>query len=205
MSYRRPVVVVSTLDALVALGGIVALGFVYQATALPNQQVVPAEPVHMSAEEAWLPELPVRLLIPAIGVDAPVQHVGLADDGAMAVPTNFTDVGWYKEGVRPGMRGSAVITGHLNGKGVPEAVFYKLGSLKVGDEVVVMSEERVEDIFVVVRVETYAYDEPTTEVFVGDDEVARLNLITCGGTWLPDIKLYSERTVVFTVQVTDVE
>jgi LPXTG-site transpeptidase (sortase) family protein len=155
----------------------------------------------------WVPELPVRLIIPSIDVDAPVQYVGLdaSGTGEMEVPSNFTDVGWYKHGVRPGMRGSAVIAGHLNGREVAEAVFYDLHTLEVGDEVVIMSAERVEDIFFVVKVETYDYNEATEDVFVSTDGKARLNLITCGGKWLPNEKVYDKRTVVFTELLTDVE
>ena len=151
--------------------------------------------------------LPVRLIIPAIDVDAKVQLVGLDEDesGAMAVPSNFTDVGWYKDGVRPGMSGSAVIAGHFNGKKVSEAVFYDLAKLQVGDKVVIMSEESTEEIFTVVRVETYAYDASTTDVFTSADGKSKLNLITCGGTWMSEKRLYDKRTVVFTELLTDVE
>lgn len=162
-------------------------------------------PILLAAEAVWVPELPVRLLIPAIDVDAVVQPVGRLPGGAMDVPTNFTDVGWYKEGVRPGARGSAVIAGHLNGKGVPEAVFFNLDKLVVGDEVVIMSAERIEDIFVVVYIETYDYEAATETIFSNTDGKVRLNLITCGGEWLSDEKQYSSRTVVFTEQLTDVE
>jgi len=166
---------------------------------------VESQAVHEQPE--WIPELPVRLVIPAINVDAHVQYVGLDQGGGgeMDVPSNFTDVGWYQDGVRPGMRGSAVIAGHLDGKDVPQAVFYDLSKLKVGDEVVIMSEERIEDIFHVVKIETYDYDAPTTDVFRSVDGKARLNLITCGGEWLSAESLYNKRTVVFTERVTDVE
>lgn len=155
----------------------------------------------------WVPELPVRLVIPTLGVDATVQYVGLAADGSgeMAVPSNFTDVGWYEPGVRPGMKGSAVITGHLNGRDEPEAVFFDLHTLDVGDEIVIMSAERIEDIFVVVAVKVFDYDAPTDEVFVSRDGKARLNLITCGGEWLVDEGVYNRRTVVFAELLTDVE
>lgn len=155
----------------------------------------------------WVPELPVRLVIPAINVDAEIQYVGLApnDTGEMDVPSNFTDVGWYKYGTRPGMRGSAVIAGHYNGKETPEAVFYNLHTLNVGDEIVIMSAERIEDIFHVVKVESYDYDASTAEVFVSTDGKKRLNLITCSGAWLPEMNLYNKRTVVFTELLTDVE
>lgn len=148
--------------------------------------------------------LPVRLVIPSIEVDAAVQQVGLAPDnvGEMAVPTNFTDVGWYKHGVRPGMRGSAVMAGHFNGREVEEAVFYDLDELVVGDEVIAINAEETEMRFVVVRIETYDYDAPTTDVFVSDDEKVQLNLITCGGEWLAEKNVYDKRTVIFTEQVT---
>lgn len=167
----------------------------------PPQQAVALEP------QEWVPEPPVRLVIPVIDVDAPVQYVGLDANGsgAMAVPSNFTDVGWYEPGVRPGMRGSAVIAGHLNGKDIPEAVFFELDTLEIGDEVVIMSAERIEDIFQVVRIETYAHDDSTEDVFVSTDGKKRLNLITCGGEWLPEEGQYNERTVVFTELLTDVE
>jgi sortase A len=155
----------------------------------------------------WIPELPVRLVIPTIGVDAEIQYVGLAEDstGEMAAPSNITDVGWYAGGVRPGMDGSAVIAGHYNGTHAPKGVFYDLHTLQPGDEVVVMSADRIEDIFYVVKVETYNYDDPTTEVFISADTKSRLNLITCGGKWLSDEKSYDKRTVVFTELLTDVE
>ena len=157
--------------------------------------------------DVWIPELPVRLVIPTIGVDALIQHVGLAQDGSgeMGIPSNFDDVGWYQPGVRPGMEGSAVMAGHLNGKGVPEAVFYNLHTLHVGDELVVMSADRIEDIFYVVKIEFYDYDAPATDVFVSTDGKKRLNLITCGGEWLADKNVYDKRVVVFAELLTDVE
>jgi sortase (surface protein transpeptidase) len=126
--------------------------------------------------------------------------VGLADDdtGAMGVPDNFIDVGWYKHGPRPGMVGSAVIAGHYNGKNLPKAVFYDLSELDINDTVEVVDENGISFIFQVVKVRTYAYNEPTEEVFVSNDGKVRLNLITCGGSWLKNEKLYDQRTVVFT-------
>jgi len=170
-------------------------------------QPIPTTDTHLLVPE-WVPELPVRLLIPAINVDAAIQSVGLAADGSgeMAAPSNLTDISWYQPGVRPGMPGSAVMAGHYsNGGKSSQAVFYDLGALRIGDEVMVMSAERIEDIFRVVRVEIYDYDAPTTEIFHSDDGKARLNLITCGGTWLPALGMYEKRIVVFTIQVTNVE
>ncbi len=146
------------------------------------------------------PAKPVRLIIPAIGVDANIQSVGLFwnGDGSMGIPTNFTDVAWYNGGPRPGMPGSAVIDGHLDGKNVKEAVFYNLGNLKPGDLVEVADGAGKVWKFQVVRLATYDYNATTTNIFSSDASVVRLNLITCAGDWIKSQKLYDKRIVVFT-------
>lgn len=202
---RQRLVVLVAVSALFVLSVLLLLFTQVDSLAQP---IVELETVPPSLEQVeWIPELPVRLVIPTLGVDATVQYVGLDSSGSgeMAVPSNFTDVGWYKDGVRPGMDGSAVIAGHYNGKGVPEAVFYNLQTLHVGDEIVIMSERRVEDIFTVVEVRSYEYDEAATEVFQSSDGIARLNLITCGGQWLSEEQRYDKRTVIFAELLTDVE
>jgi hypothetical protein len=148
----------------------------------------------------YAPLKPIRLVIPAIGVDAAIQSVGLYwnGNGEMSIPTNFTDVAWYNGGPRPGMPGSAVIDGHLDGKNVEEAVFYNLGNLKIDDQVGVVDASGTMIRFRVVKVVTYDYNATTTDVFSGDTSKARLNLITCAGTWIPGQKIYDKRIVVYT-------
>lgn len=146
------------------------------------------------------PATPARLVIPAIGVDAAIQSVGLFwnGNGEMGIPTNFTDVAWYNGGPLPGMPGSAVIDGHLDGKSVKEAVFYRLGDLKPGDLVDVIDKNGTKFEFQVIRLADYDYNASTSDIFSGDASKARLNLITCGGDWLPGKRLYDKRVVVFT-------
>lgn len=150
------------------------------------------------------PGKPVRLIIPTIGVNANIQSVGLAwqGNGEMGIPTNFTDVGWYNGGPRPGEPGSAVIDGHLDGRNVKEAVFYDLGNLKAGDLVEVVDAGGKTWQFKVTDVKLYDYDASTTDIFSSDDSKAHLNLITCAGDWLKDQKQYNQRVVVFTELVT---
>ena len=150
------------------------------------------------------PAAPARLIIKAIGVDAAIQSVGLSwkGDGAMGIPTNFTDAAWYNQGPRPGMPGIAVINGHVDGKDVEEAVFYNLGTLKPGDKVEVVDKKGNTAQFRVVGSKTYDYDSPTTDIFIGDASKAQLNLITCSGDWDKEKKLYIKRTVVTAELVT---
>ena len=144
------------------------------------------------------PAMPARLIIPAIGVDANVQSVGLSwkGDGNMGIPTNFTDVAWYNQGPKPGMPGIAVINGHVDGKDVKKAVFYDLGKLKPGDRVEVVDKKGTVVQFRVVGSKTYDYDSPTAAVFIGDGSKTLLNLITCSGDWDKEKRLYRQRIVV---------
>lgn len=197
---QRYCVTVSIAIALVAWEFLL---FVYQHVAsfrLPPESLQ-AVSTYERKEEAFA--LPVRLVIPNINVDAHVQSVGLAENGSgeMGIPSNFTDVGWYEAGVRPGMRGNAVIAGHFNGKTVKEAVFFDLQTLEIGDEVFIISADGNEVAFKVVKIESYDYDDATNDVFISNDGKARLNLITCGGQWLPHEKVYDKRTVVFTESI----
>jgi sortase (surface protein transpeptidase) len=172
-----------------------------QSFPVENPKPVAAVPAAVGLGSSFtVPSQPVRLLIPAIGVDAAIESVGLSltGNGDIGIPTNFTDVAWYNEGPIPGMPGSAVIDGHLDGRKVPRAVFYDLGALRPGDLVGVVDQGGKTLQFQVVRLATYDYNASTSDIFSSDTTKARLNLITCAGDWLKDRKLYNKRVVVFT-------
>lgn len=141
------------------------------------------------------PESPVRLRIPAINVNANIQYVGVTAGGEMEVPSNTTDVGWFKLGSRPGERGSAVIAGHLDGKNGETGVFTNLYKLKKGDKLYIQNSKGTTITFVVRESRIYnpGYAE---EVFSLNDK-AHLNLVTCDGVWDGAKKNYTKRLVVF--------
>lgn len=143
------------------------------------------------------PGMPVRLRIPAINVDAPVQRVGLTPDGAMDVPKTPQEAGWFEPGVRPGEIGSAVIAGHYGWKEGKAAAFDALHQLKEGDKVYVEDDAGYVKEFTVSRSRLYDSRADTSEVFGSSDGKARLNLITCEGTYDKQAKSYSNRLVVF--------
>ena len=145
-------------------------------------------------------ELPVRLKIPSIKVDAPVEYVGLTPDGAMNVPKSPVGVAWFNLGPRPGEDGSAVITGHYGWKNNIPAVFDNLHKLRVGDKISVEDEKGLATTFVVREVRIYDKDDDdvASDVFDSSDGKAHLNLITCEGEWDKVSKTYSKRLVVFT-------
>lgn len=155
-----------------------------------------------NASEVSSSHLPLRLIIPSISVNAGVQYVGQKSNGEMANPSNFTDVGWYKNGTVPGEIGSAVIAGHLDNALALSGVFKHLGDVKQGDDVYVARKDGTKLHFVVDKIVSYPYkDAPSSQIFLSSDGKAHLNLITCAGTWIKSAHSYSLRMVVYTTLV----
>jgi LPXTG-site transpeptidase (sortase) family protein len=142
------------------------------------------------------PGLPVVLTIPTIKVNAGIQQLGVNSKGEMDVPSNSTDVGWFKLGSRPGEKGSAVIDGHFDGKNGKAGVFFNLYKLKKGDKLYVKDDKGITTTFIVR--ESHAYDPGYAEDVFSSNDNAHLNLITCDGVWDGSKKSYSKRLVVFT-------
>lgn len=141
---------------------------------------------------------PAHFRVPAIGIDAPIVRVGLLSGGRMDAPPDALSVGWYVHGVRPGEYGTAVFDGHLE-LGHP-GVFWDLHRLKPGDVLLVTDDGGIERTFRVAESREYDVSAaPMEKIFAGDASVARLNLITCAGTWKPAIGHYDRRLVVFAV------
>ncbi len=143
---------------------------------------------------------PVRLIIPAVTINAPVEWVGTQPNADLATPTQspWQDVGWYNLGPHPGERGSAVIDGHLDRPGGLPAVFWRLRDLHVGDEVLVKNTSGKTSRFQVTRIELYQpQDAPIQDIF-GNWGGTYLNLITCAGDWIPSQHQTNLRLVVYT-------
>ena len=151
-----------------------------------------------AVSSAGLSQYPERLLIPKLGIDTNVQHVGVTKNGNMAAPDNFTDVSWYKFGTVPGYLGSAVMAGHQNNAMGLDGIFVNLDDLELGDDVYVVDKEGKRLHFRVVDIEVYAYDDPTPlpRIFNTDDSTY-LNLITCAGQWLQSAKTNEKRLVIY--------
>ncbi len=83
----------------------------------PSADLVPV-PVRSSAlgsQESQQGLPPVRLTVPAIGVDVPVDPVGVQPDGQMEIPPLAERAGWYRYGASPqDVQGTAVIAAHVD-------------------------------------------------------------------------------------------
>lgn len=157
---------------------------------------VAVKPVNKVPAKVAVKQATARLIIPKIGVNAVIRDMGVTVDGAMAVPANRVEVGWYRDGTRPGEAGSAVVGGH-NRWDDAVAVFIRLDELNAGDVLSVVDAKGVTSSFVVREMRTYEAADPDSGIF---DSVSgiHLNLITCSGEWNPLTDSYTTRLVVFT-------
>jgi len=139
---------------------------------------------------------PVRLRIPAIGVDAPVERLGLDADGALGVPDDFGSAGWYERGPRPGETGPAVVAGHVDSHRAP-AVFFRLGELGPGEEVVVAYSDGTDVRFRTYHRARYPKDDFPTAAVYANTARPELRLVTCGGSFDRSAGHYRDNVVVW--------
>ncbi len=140
---------------------------------------------------------PVELRVPAIGLTVPLSGLGLNPDRTVEVPTDFQRPGWFSLGPSPGQQGSAVILGHVDSYRGP-AVFFRLRTLKKGDEVSVALADGAVTHFVVTEVATYLKDAFPAQLVYGPHGSSALQLVTCGGEFDPVARSYRSNVVAFT-------
>jgi len=156
-------------------------------TAVPGPSATDPVTATTPIPPAPTPTLPTRIVIPEIGVDAPVVTVSLEPvelDGQMqsvwGVPASYA-AGWHDTSAPLGVSGNTVLNGHNTTNG---EVFRDLYTLAIGDVVTVYSNDasytyEISEILILpeagqpleVRLENARYILPT-----GDE---RLTLVTC--------------------------
>ncbi|MEV6164009.1 class F sortase [Streptomyces sp. NPDC052052] len=177
------------LLVLSALAGIWLIRHGADATLLPPQptaaqaytggpELQPGSPVAAPLN----PSAPVRIRIPSIRVDAPVNRLGLQADGSLEVPPagSRNVVGWYQGGTAPGSAGSAIVAGHVDNAQGP-SVFYNLGTLQKGGTVEVVRQDGRTAVFSLDAIEVYPNKNFPDKKVYGASPYASLRLITCGG------------------------
>ena len=130
---------------------------------------------------------PDRIVIPSIGVDAPVEVMGwIVKEDANGNPYSewlVPDyaVGWHKNSALPGQVGNAVFSGHNN---IAGEVFRYLADVKPGDEVILYVGETVYRYIVtekyIVREKGVPYEQRLKNArFMAPTDDERVTLISC--------------------------
>ena len=145
--------------------------------------------------------VPVRLVVPRLGVNAPVIGIS-ATNGVLLPPGDPQTLGWWSGGARPGaVYGGALITGHTVHTG--GGAFDDLDTLDAGDTVRVATPDGVLR-YVVSGVATYrkATLAADAERIFSQSVPGRLVLVTCED-WNGEI--YLSNAVVFAAPVDPAE
>jgi LPXTG-site transpeptidase (sortase) family protein len=205
----RALLVAAVIAATTALAGCAATAPAAAPTASPTATVRPdtakaagfQDPA-ADPQQARSATRPVRIVIPAIGVDAGLIDLARGSDGVLAAPpsTVLDKAGWYAKGTVPGDTGPAVIAGHVDWVD-RVAVFHRLGELKAGDAIRVRMSDGSTVRFAVDGVRTVSkFHFPTASVY-GPTPDPQLRVITCGGPWDDARDIYSENVIVSASEV----
>jgi hypothetical protein len=145
---------------------------------------------------AQVTAVPIRLRISALGVQAPVTAVRASTDGALAVPGDPREVGWWAGGATPGdPHGTVVLDGHVDTARFGVGALFRLADLAPGAEVVVTTSAGDARYRVIAR-RVYAKAALPPQVFSTSGS-PRLVLVTCGGPFDARTRHYSDNVAVF--------
>ena len=209
MPIRRPAAIAFAAGLMVIVGGTAGLLLTRHSTPVlrpvaAGVAALPAPTGPIVAPPQSAPPAPVAspvsLTIPLIGVKTNLITLGLAQGGAMQVPSSTTVAGWYTGSPRPGSIGSAIIVGHIDSETGP-GVFYRLSELRGGDDVFVRRADGTTAEFRVTSIQTYLKDQFPTEQVYGPTPDAELRLITCGGAFDSATRHYLSNIVVYATEV----
>lgn len=141
-------------------------------------EVVPQSRFPEAAPAPRTPGAPVRLSIPALDVDVPVDSI-LAPGGVLTPPSDPQTLGWWADGARPGNpRGSALVTGHTVSTG--GGALDDLETLDPGHRIRVRS-ANTSTSYAVETVEIYAKGDlaERAEALFDQSVPGRLVVVTC--------------------------
>jgi len=146
---------------------------------------------------------PARLVLPSLGIDMRVEPEGVDDDGAMALPANAADAGWYRFG--PGLgdpAGAVVIAAHVDSWHDGIGPFSRLKDAAPGSAVQVIDADGAVVDYTIDAVRSVGkIDAPMAEVF-DRAGAARLTLVTCGGVFDSGTGHYLDNVIVDASPVT---
>lgn len=142
---------------------------------------------------------PTALAIDDLDLTGPVRSVGLRTDGALEVP-GAREIGWYRYGAAPGYEGATVLAAHVSWNG-EIGVFHRLGDLDPGAAIEVTLEDGSRRTYEVVERTMYDKDALPRERIWRNTGDETLVLITCGGSFNPEISRYRQNIVVYAVPV----
>jgi len=142
-----------------------------------------------------------RLLIPAIGVDAPFSYKVVGLDGQMPNPDSWDDVAYYdfsqwpNMGGLPDKGGNVVLAGHVDYINHGPAVFWRLHELAIGDTVTIRQAGGAEVSYKIEFNKVLELDDADWSAIVSATADESITIITCGGEF--EAGHYNNRQIVW--------
>lgn len=150
-----------------------------------------------------------RMTIPSIGVDYPLEQIGLVPGNVLDTPHDaLGKIGWYYIYPKPGFGGNAVFSGHVN-YDFKQGPFANLAKVQAGDEIIIQMDNGTQYTYRVFRKQRYDVSTmPMAEIIWPSDRPADkewITLITCGGNFVATqsngLGEYTQRDVVVAERV----
>jgi hypothetical protein len=174
------------------------VGSVLTATARPSPTAVATDPVGVPrSPETPTPTgfAPERLLVPTLEIDAPLTATPVDGDGALVPPENPARLAWWP-GVRPGTgAGSVLLAGHVDMRGYGQGPLARIVDLDTGDRAVLTGADGARADYVLRGVTTLVKESLAAAELFGTGGPERLVLVTCGGTYDPDLRSWDSNVI----------
>lgn len=146
------------------------------------------------------PTNPKYIAISAVDIsNTPIVRLGLTASGAIAVPDNIYETGWYDGSAKPGQSGTMFIYGHVS-SWTADGIFYNLHKLQPGDDVTITRGDNTIYTYKVVKSVVYPYNAVPMATVLAPvaPGTPGLNLMTCTGQVIKGTSEFNERLVVYT-------
>lgn len=200
------------VGAIAAVGCVVAAGLVYMAWLGTQSAEAPVvknssaanEPKAEKAIFGEFAEVPKKIVIESLDIDASILSVGLTSEGAMEAPSTLSEVGWYNKSALAGQTSnfSVLLDGHY-GSSWNQGVFHTLHQIKDGAEIVLVGQNESRATYKVVEIERRKLEEVDMRkaFYKYPDSDQSLTIITCEGEYDSARETYNDRVVVYAVRV----
>lgn len=127
-----------------------------------------------------------RMIIAKAGTDAPIVVKGIDANNAMEAPDSPYEVAWYDFSARPGQKGNAVFSAHVDWYPNIMGAFWGLRNLEKGDVIRVVLADGSEYRYRVTENYLVNADNAPVAEILGATAGETITLITCDGTFVRD-------------------
>jgi LPXTG-site transpeptidase (sortase) family protein len=144
---------------------------------------------------------PKTLTIAKLDIHSSIDSVNLTEAGAMGVPSNIWNAGWYVGSSQPGQSGAVFIDGHSSSS--RGALFGNLDTLVTGDQIEVERIDGTKVKYSVAKVSVVnRHDvDMTTMLQPYEPHKNGLNIMSCVGDWIASEQTLKNRVLVYATQI----